>query len=352
MEIVKFGNIPVGPGCAPVLLPDIDMFFNRDLQVADKTIRKLVSSGVNVIKGAVIHTAEIALNDGTQEVYFSPKSGMVSENYRELMERKVMTFDEHEQIFRLCKYLGPELVLSVYDMEGASFAKEIGACALKVPSTNITHEPLIRFLGKLQLPVIIDTGKSTLEEISRSVQWARDAGIKELVLEHSPEAPPSPLVNHNLKMITSLQKAFDCPVGLSDHHSGDEMMYAAVALGAAVLEKGVCADDQEEDQDVFHSMRVGEVSDIRIKCQNIYDALGDNMRNLARDRPKSAARMGLVAAKSLKSGSSICEENIGFAFPAKGVSTEYWSLVQGWKIKADMEAGEVIGWENLEPISS
>jgi len=348
MKTIHFGDIPVGPEFAPVLLPDIDMFFNKDLLVAEQVVNKLVNSRVNVIKGAVIHSADIALDDGTTESYFSPETGIITENYRALMERKVMTLDEHDSLFALCRRLGPELVLSVYDLKGVEFAKDIGACALKVPSTNITHEPLIRALGSYGLPVILDTGKSTLEEIARAVQWAHDGGINQLIIEHSPEAPPASLTKHNLRMLSTLQVAFDCPVGLSDHHAGDEMMYAAVALGASVIEKGVCADEQEHDQDVYHAMRVSDVEQILVKCLNIYEALGSNMRHLERDRPKSTARMGLIARHDLQIGAIVSLETVDFAFPARGVPTEYWSLVEGWKLKSEKIAGKVIGWEDLE----
>jgi sialic acid synthase SpsE len=349
MKIVHFGDIPVGEDVAPVLLPDIDMFFNKDLILAEKIICELVSSNVNLIKGAVIHDASIALDDGTMESYFNPNEGMVSENYRALMERKVMTFQEHEQLFKLCLSLGPGLVLSIYDIAGAEFAKDIGACALKIPSTNITHEPLISMLGKLGLPVLLDTGKSTLEEISRAVQWARDGGVRDLVIEHSPEAPPSSLSNHNLKMLNTLKMSFDCPVGLSDHHAGDEMMYAAIAIGASVIEKGVYFDGQEYDQDVYHAMKVSRVKEVWSKCLNIHEALGDGMRYLQRDRIKPSARMGLVASCDLTEGETISLDSTSFSFPAKGVPTECWSLVKGWRLKNKKSAGSVIEWCDLEP---
>lgn len=350
MKPILFGDIPVGEGCEPLLLPDIDMFFNRDLDAAAKIVNDLVKAGTRVIKGAVIHSADIALDNGTTESYYSPEVGIVTENYRELMERKVMSFEEHESLFELCKKLGPELVLSVYDRKGAEFAKDIGACALKIPSTNITHEPLIGCLGGLDLPVIIDTGKSTLEEIARAVQWARDGGVRDLILEHSPEAPPSPLENHNLKMIQTLRRAFECPVGLSDHHAGNEMMYAAVALGASVLEKGVCANDQGVDQDVYHSMRVGEVEEVLTTCSNIHRALGSGMRYLPRDRAKPSARMGLVAAENLKVGDNISESNVDFAFPAVGVPTENWTQIKGWRLVVEKNAGDPIEWKDIESV--
>lgn len=350
MKTIYFGDIPIGVGHPPVLLPDIDMFFNRDLAVAETVVNKLVSSQVNIIKGAVIHSAEIALDNGTMESYYSPESGIVTENYRALMERKVMTLEEHENLFKLCRQLGPELVLSVYDLEGAAFAKDIGACAFKIPSSNITHEPLIRSLGAFDLPVLIDTGKSTLEEISRAVQWAQDGGADELIIEHSPQGPPSPLANHNLRMLTALQEMFDFPVGLSDHHSGDEMMYAAIALGACVIEKGVCADEQGDDQDVCHAMRVSDVESTWAKCLNIYEARGSKMRYLDRDRVKPIDRMGLIARNDLQPGDVISLDTVNFAFPAVGVPTEYWSLVEGWKLKFKKNAGNVIDWSDLEQV--
>lgn len=348
MDTIYFGDIPVGAGVAPVLLPDIDMFFNKDLVLAERVVGELVEANVNVIKGAVIHTAEIALDDGTLETYYSPETGAVSENYRALMERKVMTLDEHERLFKLCRRLGPELVLSVYDIKGAEFAKDIGACALKIPSTNITHEPLIKSLGTLGLPVILDTGKSTLEEIARAVQWLQDSGVRQYIVEHSPEAPPSSLINHNLLMLPTLREVFNCPVGLSDHHAGNEMMYAAIALGASVIEKGVYHDTQGHDQDVHHSMKVSEVGEVWAKCLNIHQALGTNMRYLDRDRPKPAARMGLIARRDLNVGEAISLDTVDFAFPAKGVPTEHWGIVEGWVLKSDLSAGEVISWNDIE----
>ncbi|MEM7209861.1 MAG: N-acetylneuraminate synthase family protein [Pseudomonadota bacterium] len=345
---LHFGSVPVGGDAPPVLLPDIDMFFNRDLELAEHVVRTLVDAGVNVLKGAVIHRADIALDDGTLEEYYDPKVGMVSENYRALMERKVMTFDEHESLFRLCQGLGPELVLSVYDTEGAQFAKDVGACALKIPSSNITHEPLIRDVAGIGLPVIIDTGKSNMEEISRAVQWFRDADGRELLIEHSPEAPPAPLANHNLRMMLALQHAFDVPVGLSCHHAGNEMMYAAVALGASIIEKGVCADDAPIDQDVHHAIRVGDVGDMWRKCLNIHHALGEPGRYLRRDRDKPKARMGLVAKRSVVAGEKVGPETVDFAFPSAGISTEHWSTVEGWDFKFDLTAGQVINWHDLD----
>ncbi|NKB55275.1 MAG: spore coat protein [Alphaproteobacteria bacterium] len=350
-EKIKIGRTTVGEGCPPLFLPDIDVFFDQDMQRAEAMVTKLVGDGVHTIKAAVVHDEEFALDDDTQEKWYSENSVIVSERYRELIARKVNSLNFYDRLFARILELGCDLVLSVYDVAGASFAKQAGAHALKIPSSNITHEVCIRYAAGLGLPLLIDTGKSTLEEIARAVQWARDEGLKDLIIEHSPEAPPSNLSNHHLRMIPSLASLFNCPVGLSDHHAGDEMLYAATALGASVLEMGVCPDDAPPDQDVYHALRISDVAPAMRKCNNIWQALGEPMRYLRRDRSPPTARPGLVAKTMLPAGTLLDENSVDFAFPAHGVGAEHWSLVAGWRLRRDLNPRDIIHWHDIEAVA-
>lgn len=343
------GGVPIGGNAPPLVLPDIGTFFNNDLALAENLLREVLAAGVKVVKGEILHTAAIALDDGTLERYYDPAAGMVAEHYRALIERKVVSLEQYERLFRVCHAARVPFVLSVYDAEGADFAKRIGACALKIASTNVVHAPLIRHVASLGLPVLIDTGKSTLEEIARAVQWARDAGARQLVVEHSPEAPPSPLENHHLRMLQTFARLFGAPVGLSDHHAGEEMLYAATALGASILEKGVCPTGMSADQDVHHALPANRLADVIVKCDNIHRALGSAMRHLPGDRVRPAARMGLVARQDLAAGTVVSARSVDFAFPAKGIPVEEWDLVQGWRLAVDLPRGAIIEWHHVHP---
>jgi len=145
---------------------------------------------------------------------------------------------------------------------------------------------------------------------------------------------------------------FDCPVGLSDHHVGNEMMLAASALGASVLEKGVCADDAPFDQDVNHAMRMSEVGPLLRSSKLIHQALGSPMRSLKRDRPKPAARMGLVARANLPAGAVISLETVDFAWPARGIPVEDWSQVTGWRLRKAVSERMPIKWSDVEAMAS
>ncbi|MFA6224296.1 MAG: N-acetylneuraminate synthase family protein [Desulfomonilaceae bacterium] len=336
----------------PIFLPDIGTFFNQDMEIARNLVKKLKTSGVQLIKGEILHDAAISSNNDTSETYLSRNRGVVKERYRDLIERKVVSLYEYELLFNYCKTEGMGFVLSVYDFVGAEFGKHIGASALKVASSNIVHQPLIEFVARLKLPMIIDTGKSTLEEIARAVNWAQDAGAEMIMIQHSPEAPPAPIENHNLRMISTLRKLFDYPIGLSDHHAGEEMLYAAIALGASAVEKGVCPDEHKADQDTYHAMPVSQVSEVVEKCRRIHMALGSGMRYLRRDRTKYTSRMGLVSAANLINGDRLTLSNVSFAFPAEGVPVEHWGIIEGWIIRHEIPAGKPIQWRDVKPPTS
>ncbi|WP_448546805.1 N-acetylneuraminate synthase family protein [Thalassotalea fusca] len=333
----------------PLFLPDIGTFFNQDTILAKKLILQLADAGVTTIKGEILQNPDICLPTDTVETFYGHRSDKkISENYRTLIERKVVSLPQYHEMFKFAKSLGLEVILSVYDFAGADFAEALGCVAIKIASSNITHQPLIEYVAKKQLPMIFDTGHTTIEEASRAVSWARDQGNPHLLIEHSPPGPPNDVALHNLKFMNTLGLATQLPVGLSDHHYGDEMLYAAIAMGAVVLEKGVCDDQILDEQDAGHALPISQVSTVLSKLNNIQSALGNGDRYLSRVRDKYISRMGLVAKTKLAAGEQLSLENVTFAFPALGVSTEYWQEVQNFRVTSPINAGQPIHWRDIQ----
>jgi len=336
----------------PVLLPDIGTFFNHDVELALTMVKEVKTAGARYLKGEILHDADICLSSDVAEHYLGHNAQPVQENYRQLIERKTLHLSAYEKIFTPCSTLGMGLVLSVYDMEGADFAQQMGACAIKIASTNVVHATLIRHCAQLGLPLLIDTGKASLDETLRALRWAREAGANRLILEYSPPAPPASVSNHNLRVFGLLAEKFDGPLGLSDHHAGEEMLYAATTLGCRVLEKGLCADDNASDQDVFHALPASILAEVISKCRNIHAALGDANRAYAPSAERPAARMGIVAGKDLASGDTVDIEAVRFAFPTLGIPVEEWDKVNHSRLKAPVAAGQPIEWHHVDATAS
>lgn len=343
----KLGEMPVGAGAAPVFLPDIGTFFNSDMGCALAMVDQLVDAGAKIVKGEILHDPDICLDDDTQIPYVARDGSVHSERYRDLIERKTLSLRSYEKLFSHVRGRGADFVVSVYDRSGLDFARSLGACAIKIATSNIVHRPLIEHAARSGLPVIFDTGDSSLEEIDRAVTWARDAGATELVVEHSPYPPPASVDRHDLRFMVEMGQVFDLPFGLSDHHAGDEMLYAAVALGASIVEKGVCPDELLIEQDVAHALPISMFGEALAKANNIHRALGRPSRALKRDRPKKLSRMGLIASRDLQRGDPVKEDNVAFAFPAKGIPVEHWEIVRDLRLQGDVARGQPIRWADV-----
>ena len=61
LKTLNLGKIKIGEKHPPLFLPDIGTFFNKDLNLAKKLIKKLIISGAEVIKGEILHDPGIVV---------------------------------------------------------------------------------------------------------------------------------------------------------------------------------------------------------------------------------------------------------------------------------------------------
>ena len=83
--------------------------------------------------------------------------------------KKQIEFGEYEydKINEYCHSLGIDWSVSVWDIDSVHFIKKYkyDIPFIKIPSACITNIDLLKEVDKLQIPVIISGGMSTLEEI-------------------------------------------------------------------------------------------------------------------------------------------------------------------------------------------
>jgi N,N'-diacetyllegionaminate synthase len=337
----------VPPDGVPQFWPDIDVYFKGDVPLALDLIDQLQSSGVRTIKAAALHDPDCCLRQPHAVSYYVQGVGHALENYRAVIDRHVVPLAQLRHICAYVRSKGLALVLSVYDGAGVELAQEFGASAIKIPSSNIVHAPLIRQVAETGIPMVIDTGRSTLQEIDRAVLWARNAGAEDLLLQHSPPGPPATPDLFNLRMLQEFGRRYEVRYGLSDHHAGTEMLPLAVALGASVIEKGVCADGTAADIDIAHALPVSQVAKALSDIQQAHLALGlpDLSYRSGSARPQD--RMGLVAAHDLRPGDELTQESVRFAFPTVGIPVEDWDKVVGRKLRKDVNRFQPIAASDL-----
>jgi N-acetylneuraminate synthase len=162
----------------------------------------------------------------------------------------------------------------------------------KIASASLTDKPLLRHLRSTGRPLILSTGMSTMEEIREAVEVI---GRDNLMLCHATSTYPCKPEELNLRMIETLKREFDVPVGYSGHEVGLQTTYAAVVLGACMVERHITLDramwgsDQAASVEPQGFMRL--VRDIR----TIESALGDGVKRVYDSELPVRAKLRRVA---------------------------------------------------------
>jgi N,N'-diacetyllegionaminate synthase len=131
----------------------------------------------------------------------------------------------------------------------------------------------------------------------------------------------------------TIRDAFRVSVGYSDHTPGIEVPIAAVALGAAVIEKHFTLDRDMEGPDHKASLEPDELKSMVAAIRNIEKARGDGVKrpSLSELKNKPIVRKSIVAAIEINEGDVFTDINIAVKRPGTGISPMEWDRVIGRK---------------------
>jgi N-acetylneuraminate synthase len=210
-------------------------------------------------------------------------------DYRYRIEFGTAEFDE---IDGYCRERGIAWFVSCWDEPSVDFTERYEPVCYKVASASVTDHGLLERLAATGKPLILSTGMSTMEQIRAAVALLP---ADRLLLAHTTSTYPCKPEELNLRMIATLRDEFGCPVGYSGHEVGLQTTLAAVALGAAFVERHITLDRAMWGSDQAASIEptglVRLVRDIRV----IESALGDGVKRVydselpVRDRLRRAA---------------------------------------------------------------
>ena len=247
MSQVQIGGKPIGAGRTYVIA-EIGINHNSDEKILEQLIITSRDAGVSAVKFQA-RTPEICVPKDQWEVRKRTPWG-TEESYLEY--RKGMEFTDvgWGEIDVLCRREEIDWFTSVWDEP--AFRRIINhfpnIVAIKIPSACITDHHLLSEVSawqsgqKVPTPVIISTGASTTEQIASAVStypW------RNLIIMHCVSMYPCPTDKLVLREIHSLIATYGergVEIGYSGHETGLATTYAAIGMGATVIERHVTLD--------------------------------------------------------------------------------------------------------------
>ena len=164
--------------------------------------------------------------------------------HREFLEFDV---DQHRQLQHYCKEFGIGYTTSVWDLTSAKQIAGLNPEFIKIPSACNLNFPMLEFLAQdYRGDIHISVGMTTYEEQEQIVRLMEQCGAAwRVVLYACTSGYPVPFEQVCLLELQKLNERFGQRVkeiGFSGHHLGIAVDIAAVALGAAWVERHFTLD--------------------------------------------------------------------------------------------------------------
>lgn len=272
-KIVQIANHQVGQGGPCFIIAEIGINHNGDVDTALKLIDAAIEAGCQAVKFQkrtvdLVYTPE-ELNK-PRENPFGPTNG-------DLKRGLEFGVDEYRIIDAYCRDKGILWFASCWDKTAIDFIEAFDPPCHKIASACLTHDDLLRHFKATGRPLILSTGMSTLEQVHHAVNLL---GPDRLVLAHSTSVYPSQVDILNLRVIQTLQRDFDYPVGYSGHEVGLQTSVAAVALGACMIERHLTLDRAMWGSDQAASIEPHGFARLVRDIRSVELALGDGVKRL------------------------------------------------------------------------
>jgi sialic acid synthase SpsE len=184
--------------------------------------------------------------------------------------------------------------------------------------------------------------------LGETVQAAKDAGCKDLVLLKCTSSYPATPADSNLRTIPHLRDLFDVQVGLSDHTLGIGVAIASVALGAAVIEKHFTLDRLDGGVDAAFSMEPDEMAALVVESERSWQSLGNIVYDRREAEKKSLIfRRSLYITQDMKNGDVLTPDNLRPIRPGYGLPPKYYDMLLGRRVSVNLRMGTPVTWDIL-----
>lgn len=321
------------------------MNHNGDYNRAVEMVYAAKAAGADYVK---FQTAvpELVISSVAPKAEYQKETTGEGESQLEMCRKIHLKLDDYAPLAQLCREVGIGFMSTPFDLVSIDCLAPLGMDYWKIPSGEITNLPYLRKIARKGGKVILSTGMCELEEVEAAMRVLTDNGLQrsDISLLHCNTQYPTPMRDVNLRAMDALRTLNPGAVGYSDHTQGIEVPVAAVAMGAQIIEKHFTLDKHLPGPDHKASLEPAELAAMVSAIRNIEQAIGSGQKHVSEsERPNiEVARKSIVAARDIKAGELLTEENITVKRPGNGVSPMLWDSVIGTKAIRDFKADHLI----------
>jgi N-acetylneuraminate synthase len=341
--MMQIGNRKIGKEFPPLVIAEIGINHEGSLEKALRMIDDAAEAGCECAKfQSHVIEDEMIPNDVIP--------GNAKESIWDIMKRCALNEEEEIELKRYTESKGLIYLCTPFSRAAAVRLERMNVKGYKIGSGECNNYPLIAHIAAYGRPVILSTGMNDVASITPAVEILRKAGVP-FGLLHCTSMYPTPYDKVRLGALDDLAAAFpDAILGLSDHSLGNYTCFAAVALGARVLEKHFTSDKSWSGPDVPISIDPTELQQLIEGSKAIFEALGGRKEILREEQPTiDFAYACVVTTADVAAGESLTPTNIWVKRPGTGeIKAVHYDELMGRIARDFIPANSQVMWSDIE----
>ena len=337
----------IGADQPPYVICELSGNHNGSLDRALAIIEAAAATGCDAIK-LQTYTADTLTLDCDGPGFRIEEGPWAGRTLYDLYAEACTPYEWHAALFERARRLGVTLFSTPFDESAVELLESLGAPAYKIASFEAIDLPLIARVAACRKPMIISTGLASLAEMREALDTAQAGGAAGAALLHCVSAYPAPIDEANVRTVPDLARRFGVVTGLSDHTPGSAAAVAAVALGAAIIEKHFTLARADGGPDAAFSLEPAEFAAMTADCKAAWSALGSaTYDELGSERAAAGHRRSLYVAADVKAGETLRAANVRSVRPGFGLPPKHLREVLGRRATRDLKFGEPLAWDML-----
>ena len=343
------GNRKIGDGEPCYTIAEAGSNHDRDLKKALALVDAAAAAGCDAVKFQTFTGEDIAAGPGTKFTKLPAEFHRWGTELQELYRTCSLPKEYHKPIADRAREKGITFFSSPFSEWAVDFLVDIGVPAIKIASFELVHLPLIRHAASTGLPLIISTGLGGLGDIERALQAASQGGAKNVALLHCGSNYPLSISGANLSAMDTIRKAFQVPVGYSDHTLGLAVPTAAATLGASLIEKHFTLDRRGDGPDHPFAIEPGELRAMVSQIKEAQAAIGSSRKRRMPEEELNArrGRRSLVAARDIRQGEYFSLEMVKIVRPGEGLEPFLLDVLLGAPIVRNISVESPLTWNDF-----
>lgn len=358
---MQIGTRSISVANPPYIIAEIGVNHDGSVDRALELTDAAADAGANAIK-LQLFEADRLMSAAAKLAAYQSAAG--ESDPIEMLRRLELSIESMARIVDRAHARHIHAIVTVFSTELVDEAESLPWDAYKTASPDIIHRPLLERLADTRRPLILSTGASTIEEVSRSLGWitARDPAARvRTALLQCVSCYPTPIEHAELGGILALANLTPLPIGYSDHTQGVGTGAIAVSLGARILEKHFTYDTRAAGPDHAASLEPRDFARYVALARDAHQSLLADGRAVEHagiepikrvipieEDVRHVSRQSVVTTRSLPAGHVLTPSDLTVKRPGTGIPAYDVASAIGKRLQRTVAADTPLHTEDLE----